>query len=574
MKTFPKGWWLDVALIGALIAFAAHRFWCPPEIAVNKLQESPKYMVGAWYLYKTGLYECFINHQSYPAMGSVGYALLLVPSFWLFGDFLGNAIYSQLALAVLTCLGVYATLRICFGRWQGFVAGIVLASYPEFTAYARMNDTSIALAFLLMVGLLLFLKTTADARWPSLGRWFLWGLCAGWAGSVRLDSFITFGLLTLVLLWAARSRAVVLLKQLGAMAAGAIGPLAYVGWLNQHYCGSWLRDLRCYWDSVPSDSGWRQFDFYAALGFPFTHDPGDHGNLRFYGREILGQFVGWGQWSDAQKRMLILPSLCLAGLMIAGVGYAWRQRLNSEAKRRFWTFTTIATAATLLFYLFLRWAIVRYIVSLAPLVASFVGIGVAGLAQSLCRRLRTRILGAVAALGLAMILRSWLIPLPVHVGDMLPVILILQSTASRIESNAIVISTAGPLLTDFFVIRGTRRQFVPPDHRAIWRVQPGPPKNRSIIPPTKRTYNSYPGDLGNGAVDIFEFSAIENPDRIDQLLRQGVPVYFLDHTFGNACNELPILAQDFALESVVWFQPAGPLGDLHPGPFLWRLHRP
>ena len=192
LKAFPKRWWLDAVLVVALAAFAGYRFRVSPETAVNELQESPKYTVGAWYLYKTGRYEWFINHQSYPAMGSVGYAWLLVPSFWLFGDFLGNAIYSQLALAVLTCLGVYAALRICFGRWQGFVAGIVLASYQGFTEYCRMNDTSIAQTFLLMAGLLLFLKTTADVRWPSLARWFLWGLCAGWAASVRLDNIAMF----------------------------------------------------------------------------------------------------------------------------------------------------------------------------------------------------------------------------------------------------------------------------------------------------------------------------------------------------------------------------------------------
>ena len=71
------------------------------------------------------------------------------------------------------------------------------------------------------------------------------------------------------------------------------------------------------------------------------------------------------------------------------------------------------------------------------------------------------------------------------------------------------------------MIRGTERRFVPLNRRAAWRVQPRPPKNRAIIPPTKISDNSYPGDLENGAMDIFEFSALENPDRIDQLARIG-----------------------------------------------------
>jgi len=571
LRTFFGSWWLDVVLVAALTAFAVWRFWCPPELGINKFQEAPKFSVCAWYLYKTGRYEWFINHQAYPAMGSVGYGLLLVPSFWLFGDFLGNAIYSQLALAVLTCLGLYAAMRICFGRWQGFVAGMVLASYPEFTAYSRMNDTSIAQAFLLTMGLLLFLKMTADGCWPSLGRWFLWGLCAGWATSVRLDSLVVFGLLTLVLLWFVRTRLRDLAGRLGPAAAGAIGPIAYAGWLNEHDCGSWLRDLRCYWDSVPSDSGWRVFDIHTAWGPAYTHENADSGNLVFYGREIFGQFVGWDRWAEPQKHLFMIPCLCLTALMIVGIGYAWCHKRDSQAKLRFLVFTALVTGATLLFYVFLRWHIVRYVVPLAPGMAAFVGIGVVGLAQYLCRRLGTKVLGVAAALVLALVMRPWFTGIPVQVGDMLPVVPILRSAASRIESNAVVISTAGPCLTDFFVIRGTQRRFVPLDHRVAWRVQPRPPRNRAIIPPVKQDGNAYPGDLENGAQDIFEYSALENPERINLLLRQDIPVYFVDHTFGNRCDELPFLLQHFDMQPVVEYEPGGPLSSLHAGPCLWRL---
>ena len=572
LQAFLKRWWLDAVLVAALTAFAAWRFWYPPQAAVNKLQESPKYTVCAWYLYKTGRYEWFINHQAYPAMGSVGYGLLLVPSFWLFGDFLGNAIYSQLALAVLTCLGLYAALRSCFGRWQGFVAGLVLASYPRFTEYVQMNDTSIAQAFFLTVGLLLFLKMTADVRWPSLGKWFLWGLCAGWAVSVRLDNLALFGLFTVILLWMVRPRGREMVRQLGMAAVGGIGPVAYAGWYNQHYCGSWLRDPRCYWDSVPSDAGWRIFDLHMAWGWISSQENADRGNLLYYAREIFGQLAGWEQITAAQEHQLLAPCFCLAAMMIVGIGYAWFQRRETAGKRRYLVFTAVATGATVLFYVFLRWHIVRYIVPLGPAMASLVGVGAVGLAQSLCRGIRTKILGALVVAGFALVARPWVGKIPRKIGDMLPVVTILQSAAAEMENNAVVISTVGPCLTDFFVIRGTQRRFVPLNHRVDWRVQPRPPKNRAIIPPVKRDGNSYPGDLENGAKDIFEFSAVENPDRIDQLLRQGIPVYFIDHSFSNWCDEMPILRKHFEMEPVGEFEPAGRLrGVLHAGVCLWRL---
>jgi hypothetical protein len=137
MTNLFKRFWLDVFLLIVLTAFILWRFWFPPATAVNNLQEAPKFTIGAWYLYKMGRCEWMINHQAFPVMGSVGYVLLLVPSFWLFGDFLGNAICSQLALAVLSCLGIYLALRLCFGPWHGFAAVITLAAYPLFAEYSE-----------------------------------------------------------------------------------------------------------------------------------------------------------------------------------------------------------------------------------------------------------------------------------------------------------------------------------------------------------------------------------------------------------------------------------------------------
>jgi hypothetical protein len=436
-----------------------------------------------------------------------------------------------------------------------------------------MNDTSVAHAFLLTAGLLLFLKTTADVGWGSLGRWFLWGLCAGWAASVRLDSLGTFGLLTAVLLWFVRPRLTGLLRQLGAASAGAIGPLAYAGWYNHHYCGSWLRDPRCFWHSMPWECGWRIFDIHMPLGRPnHAAENADSANLLFYAREILGQFSGWGRAVEWQQHQSMVPWFCLTGFMIVGIGYAWRRRRDSQGKLRFLVFTAVVTAATALPYMFLQWHVDRFILHLAPAMAAFVGVGVVGLTRLICRRIEGKILCALAALAFAWAVRPWLITIPIQAGDMLPVVPILQSSAAYIESNATVISTAGPVLTDFFVIRGTQRRFVPLDHRAAWRVQPRPPKNRAIIPPLNKLEISYPGDLENGAIDIFEFSALENPERIEQLLREGIPVYFVDHTFGNWCGELPILSRRFDMQPIVGFEPDGELRKyLRTGPSLWRL---
>jgi len=98
---------LAEVILVVVVASSAYRYlrW-PPKLAAQMPQDSAKYAVAAWNLYETGRYELTINNRGYPSWGGLGYGLLIVPSYWLFGPYLGNAIYTQTALAVLICVVV------------------------------------------------------------------------------------------------------------------------------------------------------------------------------------------------------------------------------------------------------------------------------------------------------------------------------------------------------------------------------------------------------------------------------------------------------------------------------------
>jgi 4-amino-4-deoxy-L-arabinose transferase-like glycosyltransferase len=565
----------EIALVAAIIGFAAWRLWVPPNLAANLPQESGKYVVGAWNLYKTGHYEVYINHKAYPAMGGLGYGFLIVPSFWLAGEFIGNAIYTQLALAILVCVAMYLAMRLCFGVWPALLAALMPPLYFTFYEYARMLDTSIPSAFFLVTGLLVFLWILRRSS-GGLIQWALWGLCAGWATAVRSSNAPMFLALTLALVWLLRPRAGECVRNLMAVTIGAAPLMAPLLWYNHHYCGSWLRDAHAYWQSNPFDNFSRVFGLRCAFGLPdYNREMNDRGNLVFYLRELASQFIPWQDFPatfDAWGRGLIFA---LSAVMVIGVFFTFRRAAVNPHARHFLWFSVITVGVTLLFYSFCEFRANRYIVPLAPFCAAFVAVGIVDTVRRLWLRKHTATLIPLFILIVAVSYYRLFRSRPTVRGDLFPVGAIVRFIPSNIESNAVIISQIYPPLLELLLVRDTQRQLVPLVSRTAYRVQPRPPRDRSKIP--MYITNGYPGDMENGAVDLFEFSALEDPRRIQQFLNENIPVYVIDHSMGLFMNDdLATLNRNFEL---VWFARLNPseresfrsLFPVSEGVVVWRL---
>jgi hypothetical protein len=562
----------EIALVVAIIAFAAWRFWTPLEFAANMPQEATKYGVGAWNLYKTGRYEFVINHQHHPAMGGLGYGFLIVPSFWLFGEFLGNAIYTQCALAILTCVGLYAAVRQCLGVWAGLLAALALPTYGRFEEYTHLLDTSIPSAFFFVAGLLIFLWILRDAR-ARWGQWLAWGLCAGWATTVRSNDAIVYTVLTVVLLWQLRPTTKDACKWLFATAVGVAPLILLQLWYNHHYCGAWYRDAHAYWTSVPSDNLSRTFGLRFAFGLPTPKvQMYDRGNLAFYLQLIAGHFTLWKDlpnYFSPWGRVLVFA---LAGVTFGGICFGFQRATTTPQTRDFVRYGVTTIGATLLFYSCFWFRASRFIGPIAPFCAAFLGVGIVDTIRWLWRRHITVVLVPGLILVLAVPAKEAALNHTTVIGDLLPVADLLRQVDADVEHNAVIITGAGPPLVEHYVVRDTARQIVPLNHKRHYRVQPRPPKDPAKIP--QSITNTYEGDLENGAVDIFEFSALEDPDRIQQLLDAGLPVYVIDHTFGSAINsDLESLAARFDLQGFRQFTLGGLLAPFFPHAVVcvWKL---
>jgi 4-amino-4-deoxy-L-arabinose transferase-like glycosyltransferase len=561
----------EIALVVAIIGFVAFRFWRPPSDAANMPQESGKYAIGAWNLYKNRRYELFLNHQPYPAPGGLGYAYLIVPSFWLFGEFLGNAIYTQLALATLVCVAVYVAVRLCFGLWAAAFAAVLPALYPAFDHYARMNDTSIPSAFFFVVGLLIFLWILRNARAQFI-KWALWGLSAGWATAVRTNNAPVFVALTIALLWLLHARPRQLARHLLAAAIGAAPLVTPVLLFNHHYCGSCLRDARAFWQSNPFDNFSRVFSFRYAFGFPEnSSEVLYHGMLLFYLREIACQFSNWAGvflLCGAPMRALIF---FLSGVMIVGIACGFRRACHSDYALRFVCFASVTVCVTLLFYSFHMAANTRYIVPVAPFCASFVGLGAVDMIRWLWRRRVTATLIPVFAVAMAVPLCDWATGHRITIGELIPNSVVFQIVAANIENDAVIIADTHWDLLEHFVIRNTERTYIPLRNKLRFRVQPRPPTDPSKIPLDVNA--PYEAALENGAVDLFDFAALEAPERIQRLLARRHPVYVIDWYEGNdpfASGTYRSLHQYFDLRSMMQLP-----HSRNPSPpgrvALWRL---
>jgi hypothetical protein len=344
-------------------------------------------------------------------------------------------------------------------------------------------------------------------------------------------------------------------------------------WFNHHYMGSWLRDAHAYWQSNPFDNFSRVFGLRCALGIPdYNQDMNGRGNLLFYLREIGILFTSWRDLKNYYSPFVRPFIFGLTAIAILGVVAAIVRSCNDKRARNFVCFGAVTIAATLLFYSLCEFRASRYIVPIAPFFAVFFGVGVVDTMRWLWRRRITATLILPLVVAVAIPLLRLTKGKAIVVGDLPPVARILQKTSETIEPNAFVITSIYPPLVEHFVIRHTQRQIILLNHKHYYRIQPRPPKDPSKIPQT--IANTYDGDLENGAVDIFEFSAMEDLNRLQELLELGTPVYVIDASFGHAMeNDLRILGEHFDLKHVGFLHPTGLLQKFYPspGPFLLRL---
>jgi hypothetical protein len=133
----------------------------------------------------------------YEAFRMPFFSVVLATLYALFGYFYLPVRVVLTVLSVVTCLGVAGVGRLLFNRKVGFLAGFLYAFYCPMIYYAIAYMTETLFAFLLVLGVYMFLRAVHERSWGFvIGS----GIALGLAGMTRFVAFVTIPVMGLYLL--------------------------------------------------------------------------------------------------------------------------------------------------------------------------------------------------------------------------------------------------------------------------------------------------------------------------------------------------------------------------------------
>ncbi len=472
--------------------------WSAGDLEV--VPDSVEYAVGAQRLATTGHYTIVIDGKAYPPRYPLWFPLVLAPLYMLGPRELGIGILGVIAFDLLAALATYRIGRRLAGEWGGCLSVAFVMLSANFTRYGRqimMDGPATALG---LVACALYLRL----REKPNGRDFL---LAGAAVALAAGFRNTFALLFLPFLVLAirpqaltedggrgtdgapsgvaasplrRVAASVFLLLLPGILVGA-GTLFY----NHSAFGSWTRNGYQLWCAVPYD--------YLSLTFSPSY--------------LLRNL----------HELAASDTVISIGMAAAGIAAVWRRR--PSPLRPLLEFLLLGPLPVSVLQLFYFSAGERFhLLTLAVLRL----IGAAGIAARLpgaVTRRRWALAGLVAAGALAAILlRSEPEPLRREV---------VETMGATLPRNAVIITILDPVFLEPYVLRGTQRQELPICRRVeyasklvCYRKVP-----RLDPPPVSEVDHHAEGLLRGGCLDPCPYTALESPGRIEELARQGLPVY-------------------------------------------------
>ena len=547
-------------MVGVLLALASIYLHVSPEFAANLPQDALDFALPAINLLEHGKLVLSAYGKFFPLSHSIGFPLLLAPAYAVFGHFPGNGIYLVFAMALATVALVYWIGRAIGGRVWGLSAAIFLITHYGFQQYAKKIMTEVPSVFLLTSIFALVLVAFRGSR----GNWFwlLTGALLGLAIAVRFDNILVVpGLLVLLGLRMIKLRALHCAMFLLGMLSWVTGQLA----LNKIYYGSALRTGAEYYGG-PQDAGLPAFSQknVTTRGYLETrHIPLDNagvidGNLMTYTKVVLNfadvslPFSQDQRWENRPKGKYQVLIVCRTILGLMGLAWCYTRRTNVPEARILGGWTIMLTIASLVFYSLYFWQEERFLLRLSPFYCLLTGGGIAYLWRSGFRSvgaqqvLKTSGLAACFGLPAAFALftaKDWVLPN----DDNLLLYRTFANASNVMEPDAIVISEFDAFRTDAYIVRGTERSCIQLSHVTSHSVYP--------------TSNS-------PRVSLAPFTALDQPDRIERLLKSGKNVYLLINAFQRA--DRPGIERLLAL---VELQPVAQLSyGRNPGiPYLFRL---
>lgn len=506
---------LDVLTLAGLVLLALLAFYATPEFAANLPQDGVDLAVPAVNLLERGRLVVSAYGHDIPPSHPFGTSLLLLPAYVVFGHALGNGIYA-LRLYALGAIALTYVIGVKLGgRPCGCVAALFLITHYGFWQYAQKIMTEVPSVFLGTV-ILALLLSMSGRKHPGLMCLAI-GVVLGFAVTVRYDNLLLLAPTTVVLLWdgAWRERVRRMALCLVGMAPFLISLAVY----DQITFGSPWRTGYHYWGQGWSST--RQSFFSVECirkqGFMRVHRIDEplagfvDGNGTFYAKSLLaesdatrifGHPLYWQQPGRPIYQTLVLLRTAWGVVGLLACFVAWR---TAHLRKQFTLWLATLTLACAGFYLLYYWQEERLLMRLVPAfcLANAIGVTVL-LAKWPAPAARATVIVLVSALIATFAFFNWQMGFPS--GNDLHLYETLTQAARQMESNAAVVSNFDPLRLDAYVIRGTDRMAVPLA------------RDRDVA-----------AFVGDDSTPTFfhPFVAVEDPERVRELLHSGRPVYWL-----------------------------------------------
>lgn len=527
----------DVVVVICLMLVALAAFYVTPEFAANLPQDAGDFAIPAVNLLERGrLVGMGYGHEFAP-LHPPGMALLLLPAYAIFGHGLGNGIYMLLACALATIALTYGIGVKLGGRLCGIVAGLFLITHYGFWQYSQKIMSEVPSALIAVATLALLLRMH-DGKERAPGCVAI-GALLGFGIVVRYDNVLLLVPAMPLLLWNAdwRTKA----RRLGFCLAGAIAFIIGLGVYDQVAFGSPWRTSYQYWGAGTNpDKPTFAFANACKPGFLRQHGiqepiPGlVEGNGTFYAKSLLtesdttrifGHPLYWQSTGRPIYQALALTRTALGIVGLLACVTAWR---TNPLWKRFALWLAAATVVCVGFYVPYRWQEERFLLRLVPGFCLASGVGAIVLLNRWRAPIVRAIVSAVVVVEIgAFAFYNWQMGFPS--GNDLHLYETLTGVARQIESNAVVVTNFEMQRFNSYVIQGTHRMAVPLS-----------PDNGRVV------------FVGRGArpTVLHPFIAVENPNRLRELVDSGRPVYWLINNpwSGESPRDLGALERSFRLQ--------------------------
>jgi 4-amino-4-deoxy-L-arabinose transferase-like glycosyltransferase len=277
---------LAAAGLAATMALYAWLAFIPPYNAAAPRSQSDEiqYTIPAVNAIERGRFVMVINGREYPPYTPLGFQLLLVPFYRIFGTMLGNGIRAVQVCGLLSVAAVYALGAAALGRRRGLLAALLLSTNPALIFWSKGIMPTTANLALTAAALLLLISLWRSEGGGRVAIAAALGVVAGLQLLLSYStSFVAPALFVLVLAapWRGRRAAAACSAAfaLGAFAAMAPqlvyqysvfgSPLrsGYLAWIHQAYPPGSPRSEPFQLPFVRIQHDWRLLELAARAGF-------------------------------------------------------------------------------------------------------------------------------------------------------------------------------------------------------------------------------------------------------------------------------------------------------------------